>query len=162
MVESNSGPSEDQTTRKLGPSVKVCQINIEGISRANCQILHKILLSNDIDVVAIQETHTENEHQLTSRRKIYGYDLMEATYHKAYGTATYVRSDIGNACLKSTSSTDSAFEIVVHVGNISINSIYKPPNTQWPPQVVQASRLAILTAIMSYETMKGAMEMANT
>ncbi|KAG5899817.1 hypothetical protein JTB14_010256 [Gonioctena quinquepunctata] len=63
---------------------------------------------------------------------------MEAAYNKAYGTATYVRRNIENACLKLASSTDSVFEIVVQLGNISINNIYEPPNNQWPPQVVQS------------------------
>lgn len=88
MSESNTDHSKGQTTRKLGPRNKVCQLNTEGISRVKGQRLHKILLDNDIDVIAIQETHTGNEHQLILRGKFYGYDLMGASHRKAYGTAT--------------------------------------------------------------------------
>lgn len=96
------GPSKGQTTIDLTPKVKICQINIEGISRAKCQYLHRILKDNEIDIVAVQETHTENEDQLQSRGRIPGYDLIGATYSRSHGAAVYARSDIENVSLSLT------------------------------------------------------------
>lgn len=131
-----NGCSHGQLTRNLGPCIRICQFNIEGISRAKCDVLQKVLSDNDVDVLAIQETHTENEEQLRKRGRIYGYDLVAATYHHAYGVATYVRSNIENVHLISTSSNNNIHEVVIHIGGYTINNTYKPPTASWPPQVL--------------------------
>lgn len=41
-------------------------VNIEGTSTAKCKVLQKILHKNDIDLVAIQETHTEHQLNLNT------------------------------------------------------------------------------------------------
>ena len=55
--------------------------NIEGIRYAKFQISQTILIENDVDIVAIQETHTEDENQLNKRGRISGYDLVGVVYH---------------------------------------------------------------------------------
>lgn len=72
-------PSQDQLT--IGPSVKVCLFNTEGISRAKCEILTKLLINNDVDVVMVQETHTDSNSDLYRREKISGYKLVTAIHH---------------------------------------------------------------------------------
>lgn len=69
-------PLRNYPTRNLGLCIKICQLNIEGISRSKCDVLQRVLSHNDIDIVAIQETHAENEKQLDKRGKISGYDLV--------------------------------------------------------------------------------------
>lgn len=76
-------------TREFRSIIRVCHLNIEGISKAKCQYLHKILTENDNDVVTIQETHAENNKQLRSRGQITGYDIIGAKYRSHYGTAIY-------------------------------------------------------------------------
>ncbi|KAI5727861.1 hypothetical protein M8J77_007803 [Diaphorina citri] len=99
-------PFVDTPSRNLGPALLVCHLNIEGISRSKCEYLYtKILLPNKVDVLALQETHTENEEKLTSRGSIQGNVLLGATYHKRYGVATYVRTDIENVSLLNTTTT---------------------------------------------------------
>lgn len=110
---------------------------MEGISRAKCDLLHKILIDYDVDVLAIQETHTETEDQLRSRARIPGYELIGATYNRSYGTATYIRNTIENATLKRASTSNNIHEITIQVGEITVNNIYKPPLAPWPQHVIQ-------------------------
>ena len=109
-----NGYSHGHQTRNLGPCIKICQLNIEGISRSKCDVLQKVLRPNVAAI--IQETHAENEEQLDKRGKIPGYDLVGATYHHAYGVATYVRSNIENVHLCSTSSDNNIHEVTVQIG----------------------------------------------
>jgi hypothetical protein len=94
--------------------------------------LGRILSENQIDVVALQETHVNCEEQLTQRGRIPGYDLAGATYHHAYGVATYVRSDIENAFIQSVSDKDNIHNVTIRLGENIISNIYKPPTCSWP------------------------------
>lgn len=136
MASPKTGPYKDQLTKELGPCIRVCHFNIEGISRAKCQVLHRLLKENDIDLVAIQETHAESKDQLSSRGNIPGYDLLGATYDRAYGVATYVRANIENASVLSTSTMNNIHEVTVKIGNITVANVYKPPAIAWPAHVL--------------------------
>lgn len=83
-----NGPSQCPLTKILGPSVRVCYLNIEGISRAKSEYLSTLLLDNNIDVVLIKETHAHTLEDLHKRGRIHCYDLIGATYHNAYGFST--------------------------------------------------------------------------
>lgn len=131
-TDTDIGPRQGPMTRDLGACIRICQINIEGISRAKCKILGRILTEQNIDVVAVQETHTENEEQLCQRGEIPGYDLIGATYHRCYGVATYVRSDIENAHIQLASDRDNVHNVTITLGENTISNIYKPPSSTWP------------------------------
>ncbi|KAI5720173.1 hypothetical protein M8J77_002972 [Diaphorina citri] len=136
--DENITPSEGPPVRNIGPSLRICQLNIEGISRAKCDYLsNKILNVNKIDVLALQETHTENEQQLESRGSIPGYNMVGATYHKHYGIATYVRDSIENVSLIKISTDNDIHKVIIQVGQITITNVYKPPQVRWPPEVLQ-------------------------
>ena len=109
-------------------------MNIEGISRSKCDVLQRVLRHNVAAI--IQETHAENEEQLDKRGKIPGYDLVGATYHHAYGVATYVRSNIENVHLCSTLSDNNIHEVTVQIGELTIHNIHKPPATSWSTQAL--------------------------
>lgn len=132
-----NGPSQDPLTRKIGPSVRFCQINIEGISYAKSQYISKLLKDDDIDIVAIQETHCESEQELQKRGKIPGYELLGATYHRAYGAATYVKSNIENASVVSISTENDIQIVTTKIGSITISNVYKPPTRTWPTHVLK-------------------------
>lgn len=127
-----TGTSQRHLTRDIGPSVRIFQLNIEGISKAKCDHLSKILLENEIDVVLLQETHTENDTQFSLRGKIAGYTAIGASHHKHYGLATYVRSSISNATLLSVDTVQEIFSITISIADTKIINIYKPPNANWP------------------------------
>lgn len=89
MNFSTKGSFQSQKTRDVGPSVRIMQINIEGISKAKSDYLHKLLNIDKIDVVNIQETHTKDDLDLERRCHLPGYTLIEAVHHPKYGIATY-------------------------------------------------------------------------
>lgn len=121
----------------LGSIIRIYQENVEGISKEKSIYMSRFLHEKSIDVVLLQETHTANESQLKNRGQIEGYDLIGATYHPHYGTATYVKSNIENAALISTNTAEMIFTIIINVGGTNIVNIYKPPNTSWPTETIQ-------------------------
>lgn len=138
MVEVNAenGPSQDHMTKNIGQSVRICQLNIEGISRSKCQYLSKILKENDVDILLIQEAHLENDEQARARANIPGYNIIGITFHAHYGNITYARNDIENINLVSTSTENDIHSIAVKMGETTIVNIYKPPGTAWPRNVL--------------------------
>lgn len=125
MTDTNT---ESLQTRNIGPTIRICQLNVESISRAKCECISKLLLDGEVDVVAVQETHAENEESLTRRGRISGYTLLGATY----GIATYVCNNIDNAHLTSSDSNNNIHTVIVRVEDIAIVNVYKPPATEWP------------------------------
>lgn len=136
LTNKPNSPFKDYQTRNLGPSVRICHLNIESISYAKSQYLSKILKKDNIDLVAIQETHCDTEEQLRKRGRIPGYELLGATYHHIYGVATYVRCNIENAILISISSDNDIHTVVAKIGSITVSNIYKPPGTAWPTPLI--------------------------
>lgn len=67
-----------------------------------------------------------------SVRKILNYDLLGATYHAKYGTATYMRINFENAIMLITSTSNNIFELALKFWDITINNIYKFPEIKWP------------------------------
>jgi len=84
-------------TRDIGPQLIIFQLNVEGLSRDKSSYLTRLLPEVKADVVLLQETHVPDEEQMHCRGKIDGYKLIFATYHKQYGTATYIRNGISNS-----------------------------------------------------------------
>lgn len=64
------------------------------------------------------------------------YTAIGATYHHAYGVATYVRNNIDHAHLISCSSDDNVHNVTVKIENIIIVNVYKPPVVPWPNRVL--------------------------
>lgn len=98
-IKTKNGSTENPLTRKLGPSIRFCHVNVESISYTNSEYLSKILKPDTIDLIAIQETYCDSEQQLQKRGKIPGYELLGARHHRSYGVKTYVKQNIDNATL---------------------------------------------------------------
>lgn len=77
-------------TRKIGKQWRLLQLNIEGISRAKCEVLTRLLTEQEVDVLLLQETHTVSPEDLARRGKIYGYSVVAAENSAIHGVATYV------------------------------------------------------------------------
>lgn len=84
-------PPKDLQIRDLGPILRICQINVEGIIDSKCQCVSKILNKHKIDVVLVQVMHLENEDQAHKREQIKGCNIIGITYHHIYAVATYLR-----------------------------------------------------------------------
>ena len=132
------GACQQPLTRSLGPSVSICQLNIEGISQAKCTHLSRLLRQNNVDIVLIQETHTTSEYQLRTRGCIDGYEPVGATYHPHYGIATYARSNIENVHLVHSCSDHDISVITIDLNGTKITNVYKPPNVGWPTDTLKS------------------------
>ena len=161
------GSSQNQKTRNIGPSVRICQLNIEGISRAKCQYLSKLLQDKDIDLVVIQETHLNDETELCARGMLPGYEILAATYDRAYGNATYIRSTIENAVLIDESSTNNIHVITIQIGEVTVTNVYKPQRfhglkTYFTNIIIQRFTSVISTAITSNGSIKAMTRVASS
>ncbi|XP_047999764.1 uncharacterized protein LOC125236889 [Leguminivora glycinivorella] len=116
----------------IGPSLRICQLNVEGISLAKCEYLHKMLTKHNVDVLLLQETHTKDMQDLESRGKILGYNIISAHNHAKYGIVTYARESLTDISILPTKVNPSNFYLIaIKVQDTSIVNIYKPPAQEW-------------------------------
>src|SRR5699024_3509502 len=121
----------------------VCQLNIEGISKDKCDFLSKMALRERVDVIVLQETHTSSEMDLFSRGQIPGYTLVDFINSASYGCATYVKSNLQDYQSIAKSQDNNIFILTVKIAGIYVVNIYKPPNDQWPANLVLNYRPAV-------------------
>lgn len=128
-----NGTSQSQP----GNVLRICQLNVEGLSRNKGEILSKILRENKVDVIALQETHTEDDNALWKRGRIPGYKLVSRINHPQYGVASFVRNNLKDVSviLEEKSDEGNVMVAVIQIGNIKVANIYKPPNTIWHKQL---------------------------
>lgn len=123
-------------SRNIGPTTRIYQLNIEGSSKSKSENLSRQLKDNNIDIAVIQETHISSEEALFTRGEVPGYEIIGATLHKSYGTATYVKYGLENVKLVETSSLDNISVVTIELGGTNIVNVYKPPNEVWPANVL--------------------------
>jgi hypothetical protein len=128
----NSKIFDSSCFRNIGPIIKICQLNIEGISKDKCDYLAKLAKKMEIDVIVLQETHTGTEEQLHSRGLISGYILVDHLCSSIYGLATYVRENLSNYEKVEKKVVNDVHLIDIKIGDTHIINIYKPPNARWP------------------------------
>jgi exonuclease III len=118
----NSNSSSNRNFLSWGSNLKICHINIEGISILKSEYLGRLMHDEDKDIVAVQETHAGSEENLRVRGTIPGYTLIGAVYSNVHGIATYVKASFSNCrVLYQDHSHD------VHTSAIVVN-VYKPPS----------------------------------
>lgn len=124
-------------SRNIGSRLKILQLNVEGISRAKSDYLSHLLAELQIDVLMLQETHTETPEDLQARGRILGYVLIAAEYSRTHGIATYVTDSTANVDIVESSSNDGLYTCTIRMGNLHLTNVYKAPPTQWPPAVLK-------------------------
>src|SRR3978361_2313363 len=162
-----SSPSLDSdTTKNIGNSLIVLQLNVEGISKDKSDYLAKLCFEKKVDVVILQETHTSDDGKLLSRGNINGYILAKSLNSAVYGCATYIREGITDFKEICCSVIFDIFVIVIEVLGMKICNIYKPPNSVWPENFpmhydhpVYLFMLVILIVIIIYGGMTRMIEM---
>jgi exonuclease III len=58
-----------------------------------------LMCEHEIDIIAIQETHTTSDLNLLNRGKLSGFKLIGAIHSNAHGIATYVRDTLAECFL---------------------------------------------------------------
>lgn len=81
-MPNKNGPFKNHLTLNIGTYLRICHLNIEGISKDKCEILSKIMISNKVDVIALQKIHTTDKANLKKQEYKAGYTLIGVINHK--------------------------------------------------------------------------------
>lgn len=77
-----------------GPHFRILQINVEGMSEDKFEYLTKIANENDIDIIALQETHIQDECLIAAKHSIHGYRVVATIPSRTHGSTIYVKESI--------------------------------------------------------------------
>lgn len=102
-------------------------LNVEGLTSEKELIISHIVRTNSIDVLCLQETHRDEYHR---KPTINGLKLIAEHHHNKYGSAVFVKNSIDVVSTHSTCVNNIEI-ITIDIGNITISSIYKPPNVDF-------------------------------
>lgn len=116
--------------------IKICQLNVEGISKSKCEYMGRFAAENTINVIVLQETHTANDTQLYNRGMIPGFRIIAAINHDKYGVVTYTQENLSNVRVIYNSSTNNISILAIKISDLTIVNIYKPPNVNWLDSVI--------------------------
>jgi exonuclease III len=111
--------SSNKSFLSLGSNLKICHINIEGVSISKSEYPARLMHDEDIDIVTVQETHASEEN-LRRRGSIPEYTLIGAVYSNVYGI-TYKAIYYNCRILYQDHSHD--------VHTLNVVNVYKPPTT---------------------------------
>lgn len=67
VMTNQNGPFKDHLSLSSNGNLRVCHLNIEGISKPKCEVLSKIMDSERIDMIALQETYTKDNQDISKR-----------------------------------------------------------------------------------------------
>lgn len=121
-----NSPSQDLYFKAIGPSLRIFQLNIEGLSSAKRDYLSNELKNYNIDVIVLQETRIPPERGTNTT--IAGFTLVAAKYHQKHGILSYVKNNIKNNV---STIEESPHSVTIKIGQTTIVNVYKPPSEQW-------------------------------
>lgn len=130
-----NGSRQSQETIDLGPSIRVLQLNIEGISHDKCKHLSRLAKDNNINFITLQETHLSTESELQTRANVRGYKIIAKILSDVCKSIVLVRDEVSEFKVTSTNNDNNIGTITIELSGLCIISVYKPPNIKWatPP-----------------------------
>ena len=123
--------------RNIGPTLRVCQFNVEGISSAKSEYLSRVFAEENIDVALLQETHTGTPEALQSRGNISNYTVAASVNSNIHGIATYVKNSLTNVDVVETTNNDAIYSSSIRVGSLNVTNVYKAPSSTWSDAVLK-------------------------
>ena len=141
---STSRPSQQQRRHRKGMArindpqirmthqLRILQVNVEGYSKAKGDILAKLTHSENIDILALQETHLEE--RSIARLTVPEFEVISFLGHARFGIATLIKRELVDKVEEITK--PSTHCIGVKIGGITIYNVYKPPSQTWEFSVV--------------------------
>jgi hypothetical protein len=127
----NSNSSSNRNFLCLGSNLKICHINIEGISISKSEYLARLMHDEDINIVTVQETHAGSEENLRKRGTIPGYTLIGAVYNNVHGIATYVKASFSDCRVLYQDHSHDVHTLAVKVDGTIVVNVYKLPSASW-------------------------------
>lgn len=124
-------------TRNIGPTLRVCQLNVEGISLAKSEYLSRLFAEENVDVGLLQETHTETSEALQSRGNIADYMVATSVNSNIHGIATYVRNNLTNFDVLETTNNNAIYSSSIRVASFNVTNVYKAPSSTWSDSVLK-------------------------
>jgi exonuclease III len=116
----------------IGPNLRICHLNIEGISASKSEYLARLVRDSEIDKIVLQETHSTLDTNLINRGEIPGYKLIGAIHSNVHGIVTYARVSFNNCFITYSDCTNNIHVLAVEVlSGISNVNMYKPPSVNW-------------------------------
>lgn len=123
---------ENNNSLIIGSQLNVCTLNIEGISKAKCDVLSKVLYDENIQILMLQETHTKDDSDIQSRGVIEGFVLIDSLHSNVHGIATYIKDNIADYETTFSKIEHGVYVIAIKVCSVTFVNVYKPPSVSWP------------------------------
>jgi exonuclease III len=139
-LDENSLHPTFQENLAVGLNLKIYHLNIEGISTSKSDYLSRLMREHEIDIVAIQETHTTSDLNLLNRGKLLGFKLIGAIHSNVHGIATYVRDNLVDCFLTHSECSNNIHVIAVEVTGVTVVNVYKPSSSNWSSNTLKVFR----------------------
>jgi exonuclease III len=120
--------------------LQISHLNNEGISASTSDYLSRLMIEYEIDIVAIQETHTNSDLNLLNRGKLPGFKLIGAIHSNVHGIATYVRDTLADCFLTHKEFSNNIHVIAVEVNGGTVVNVYKPSSFNWSSNTLKIFR----------------------
>ena len=111
--------------------LKICCINVEGISKSKSEFLSKFAFDQDVKLLMLQKTHTKTDFDLEKRGLIENFDLISSVNSPVHGIAVYLRSDVADYEILLYNTINVVYIIAVKINMMTYINIYKPPSVNW-------------------------------
>ena len=122
---SSTQPSINTAPIITQAGVSPLQLNVEGLTRAKCNIIQHLVKKRGVSAILLQETHFMDVFKL----KIIGYTLAACTNSNTHGIAKYVKNCAKWKPIASSHPYDEIKWTATEMEGTVVISVYKPPNT---------------------------------
>jgi exonuclease III len=122
-----NSPFQGYLKRNVKQSLRVLQLNIEGISKNKTEFFGKLVDNHSIDIIALQETHITDDINFATRGYyIHGCNIVAALHEKVHGLATYVKKEITDYSIEYSMNINDIQVISIKIADLTIINLYNP------------------------------------
>lgn len=117
--------------KTIGPLIRIFQINVKGLIRAKSHYLLRLFIDENKDILLLQEIHTEEMKQLTTRGNSSGFPLISAINYYTYGIAIHTGEWSQIVAVINNDSTYNISTVTIKLNDLTFTNISKPPKEAW-------------------------------
>ena len=104
----------------------ILQLNIEGLTASNMNVLHHFAMQSEALVILLQETHCTDAEKLV----LPNYQLAGSSLSRKHGLAMFVHKRLRYTLLDQSPPTSEIKWLCVDIDGYKIVNVYKSPPTQ--------------------------------